>query len=480
MVGRIFRRWLYLTHRWIGIATCLLFAIWFASGLVMVYFPYPSLQRTEWVARQPPIDWSRVSVSPAEAARLMPDAVPRQLVLEMRGSEPVWRVQDWSGAEGQFRATDGNTLGGIQEAEALAIAESFSGLSAIQASLIHNDQWTVAGRYDRHRPLWKVHLDGPDDPHLYISSTTGEVVLDTSRTQRMWNWIGTVPHWIYFTVLRQDQPLWRQVVLWLSGPAILAAITGIWIGFLRLRLGRHRYSRRRMTPYSGWMKWHHVAGLAGGVPLLLWIFSGWLSVDPGHFFSGQGPGMEREMAYAGSLVPSPDLDAAALSRAAPDARRLAILSSAGMHIVRVESDTHAPVLLHAESLAPLNAYRKDLPQRLKDLYPSAAIVSASLVDRPDPYWYRVRGELPLPVLRVKLDDAASTWLHLNPHSGEVLGSLDRKDRLYRWLFDLFHMWDLPWLLERPLLRQAWIWLFSLLGLVTSISGAWIGWKRLTR
>ena len=36
-------KWLYLTHRWIGIVTCLLCAVWFISGLVMVYVPYPGL-----------------------------------------------------------------------------------------------------------------------------------------------------------------------------------------------------------------------------------------------------------------------------------------------------------------------------------------------------------------------------------------------------------------------------------------------------
>ncbi|WP_169805663.1 hypothetical protein [Novosphingobium rosa] len=35
-----------------------------------------------------------------------------------------------------------------------------------------------------------------------------------------------------------------------------------------------------MTPFDGWMLWHHVAGMMGGSFLLAWIFSGWLSVDP--------------------------------------------------------------------------------------------------------------------------------------------------------------------------------------------------------
>ena len=29
------KRWLYLIHRWTGIILCVLFAIWFVSGVVM-------------------------------------------------------------------------------------------------------------------------------------------------------------------------------------------------------------------------------------------------------------------------------------------------------------------------------------------------------------------------------------------------------------------------------------------------------------
>jgi hypothetical protein len=49
---------------------------------------------------------------------------------------------------------------------------------------IVRDQWTVAGSFDRHRPLWKVTLGDPAGAVLYISSQTGAV--DTRRTERLW------------------------------------------------------------------------------------------------------------------------------------------------------------------------------------------------------------------------------------------------------------------------------------------------------
>ena len=36
-------RTLILTHRYVGVATCLLFVMWFASGVVMMYVGFPQL-----------------------------------------------------------------------------------------------------------------------------------------------------------------------------------------------------------------------------------------------------------------------------------------------------------------------------------------------------------------------------------------------------------------------------------------------------
>ena len=50
-IMRRLRRWLYAVHRWIGIGTCLLFAMWFMSGVVMMYVAFPQLtNRERWSA----------------------------------------------------------------------------------------------------------------------------------------------------------------------------------------------------------------------------------------------------------------------------------------------------------------------------------------------------------------------------------------------------------------------------------------------
>src|ERR1700746_505790 len=37
----------YLTHRWIGIVLGILVFVWFGSGIVMIYYPYPELTESQ-------------------------------------------------------------------------------------------------------------------------------------------------------------------------------------------------------------------------------------------------------------------------------------------------------------------------------------------------------------------------------------------------------------------------------------------------
>ena len=62
------RKLLVYTHRWLGIAGCLLFVAWFLSGIVMMYARMPGLANEERLARAPALDLSTVTVSPADAA----------------------------------------------------------------------------------------------------------------------------------------------------------------------------------------------------------------------------------------------------------------------------------------------------------------------------------------------------------------------------------------------------------------------------
>ena len=55
------RKWLILSHRYLGIGLCLLLVMWFGSGIVMIYAGgMPSLTPESRRAHLPPLDFTRV------------------------------------------------------------------------------------------------------------------------------------------------------------------------------------------------------------------------------------------------------------------------------------------------------------------------------------------------------------------------------------------------------------------------------------
>ncbi|WP_331312550.1 hypothetical protein [Methylobacterium mesophilicum] len=296
-LGKAGRRWLLLFHRWAGIAAGLFFALWIGSGLVMLYVPFPVLTEAERLSRLAPIGWEDVAVGPDAALRAAGlGGVPAAFGLEMRGGEPVYRIAGRDDGRATVSARTGERLGPVTPEAALHLAAS--GFANARVTPVERDQWTVTARYDPLRPFLKVALGDPAGTELYVSRVTGAIALDTTRSERAWNWVGAVVHWIYLTPLRARVELWRTVLLWLSGFAALGALSGLAIGIWRLRL-RRRYAAGAVTPYRGLARWHHLFGLAGGIGLSTFILSGWISMNPNRWFASTAAPAAIGAAYAG-------------------------------------------------------------------------------------------------------------------------------------------------------------------------------------
>ena len=113
-------RVLVYTHRWMGIALGVLFVIWFASGIVMMYARMPELQTSERLARLQAIDPDSVRVSPPIAA----DTEITRLVINTIEMRPVYRIT----AQGQTQvifADTGEAVPKIDAQHALLIGNAF-------------------------------------------------------------------------------------------------------------------------------------------------------------------------------------------------------------------------------------------------------------------------------------------------------------------------------------------------------------------
>jgi uncharacterized iron-regulated membrane protein len=255
------------------------------------------------------------------------------------------------------------------------------------------------------------------------------------------------------------------------------AVSGIWIGILRVRL-RRRYSTSRITPYRGWMAWHHVTGFFAGVFVLTWMLSGWLSLNPGGFFAGRGPSREMLQRYASHDAPSMAGEWLSRPPAAAVEARFVWLAGKPLMLVSDRSGRQTSIDPATGMAAPLSDAA--IFEAARQLMPQAAMTMRRRLDQYDAYWYAHHQPRVLPVLRAGFDDAAQTWFHIDPRSGEILGRSDSSRRSYRWLFNALHSFALPLLVAW---RPAWdivMWLLSMLGLTISVSGIVIGWRRLVR
>src|SRR6188474_2469155 len=78
-------------HRWLGVALCVIFLLWFPSGIGMMYWDFPSVSDADRLQRSPALDPSTIRLSPAEAyARLDDEQPPDQVQLTTFDSRPVY------------------------------------------------------------------------------------------------------------------------------------------------------------------------------------------------------------------------------------------------------------------------------------------------------------------------------------------------------------------------------------------------------
>jgi len=307
------RKALLLTHRWLGIAGCVLFATWFFSGIVMMYARMPELSTADRLARLPAIVPDTVRVAPP----LAKDAEITRLLINTIETRPVFRVTS-QGKTRSFFADTGDAVPPTDSSQAVRIATQFHhGMFTLRYDerLTDADQWSfgVRGRM----PLHRLKAEDPDKTTLYVTENGGEVVLLTTQSGRFWGGAGAVLHWIYFTPFRRLSSAWNEFIVWTSIAGTIMCIVGIAWGLWRLSPLRGYRLRREphWSPYAGWMRWHHYAGLIFGVVTTTWIFSGLLSMDPFDWHPGTSPTREQRQRVSGGPIVAGELTPERLQRA---------------------------------------------------------------------------------------------------------------------------------------------------------------------
>ncbi|MEX1032132.1 MAG: hypothetical protein WDZ30_02105 [Cellvibrionaceae bacterium] len=476
------RRFLFLVHRYLGIGIGLIMAIWCLSGFVMMYMPYPSVSQQQLLRGNVPLDWQGCCDTSAFRSLGLVDI--NRFTVEMVGASPVVRFRASGRQNPIVDLSTSARLDTIPVARIEAVARVFKAQSNIDGEIVGQrevtrDQWTVTRYYDYHRPLHVFSADDPEGTEWYVSSATGEIVQLTTARQRFWNWLGSVPHWLYPTVLRQNDALWAQVVIGLSLAGVFLTAIGIYIGisqFKTLRSGRR-------SPYRGLALWHHYTGLVFGVFILTWVTSGLFSMNPWNLFDLGGGDAERKRIqglplYSGEVenfidrLPQADLSAETV--------RIEGYALFGKLYFLAYMADGSYRRFDGRSLQPRPINKGEWQRLNSAVTGDRSIASSGLLQQEDAYYYRHKAASELPVYRIILDNDDRTRFYLNATSGELMARYGRERRIYRWLFSGLHQLDLTRSIRSRPLWDILTWVLLLGVTLGTVTGTYMGFRRLTR
>lgn len=421
-------------------------AVWFATGTVISFVPFPALKADERLAKSEPLDIGAVHLPPSAVLGTLGDVDIERFRLISVGGQPRYVASIAAGGSVSIDAGSGALVPPIEAGAAARLAESHSGLASVRVEgPLEYDQWTVHDPYDPWRPLQRVTMGDAAGTVLYVSATTGEVVQRTQRVERAWNRVGAVVHWLNFAPLRWRDGLWHATVWCIALLGITLATAGLWLGITRTLQAR-RLRRSAASPYRGLLRWHHLAGLCVSVLIANWIVSGWLSLDRGLLFSSGQPSREQTARVrgislraaaeqVGSLAVAGIEGAREIELAALGARTLLIVRGTGPGLPRAIQLDAAPsatgILPDAQLVAGVEAAWSPL-----------RVVRVESIATGDPYARRNQ-PYPANARRLVLNDPEETWVQIDAATSEVISVVDASRRRYRWLVDGLHNLDFP-------------------------------------
>lgn len=477
---------LFFIHRWLGIAMCLLFAMWFASGIVMMYVEYPELTEEERITQLTEIDLNQVRLNPLQAYQSTNFTQGfSQLRMSNVLGRPAYEFVSDEGIPAVVFADSGDLLTALDDNRAIEAVRTSgfynAGLNPEYDGINEFDQWTLTTSLNSSRPLHRVNLNDDAGTVLYVSDKTGKIVRDTNRTEKMWNWLGSTVHWIYPAQLRKDVDLWIQVIIYISLIGIVSVVTGGIIGFMRIRI-RHPYRGKNYSPYHGIMKLHHVLGLVSLVFVATFIFSGLMSMGPWGIFESDFSQEEQIDRFTGfsqlSLEQLPDVRELDMQIPIKEIRWHSIDAEPLMVLVHSSnniSTQFSKVSPHNQSPVFIEKIAATIPKFI----PDSNLLSMDMIQSYDDYYYsRHNRYRPLPVYRAQFDDQEQTWFHVDLNTGEVVNRLTSATRLERWIYYGLHSLDFQILFSKRPLWDIVVIILSLIGLAFSITSIVIGWRSL--
>lgn len=483
-------RWV---HKWTGIIIAAFFAMWFISGIILLYHSYPRVttedryRHMETIAGESLPDLLSIP-GLADTTRVKSLSIARQ------NGENVWTISGISSRKDnpmdagsiisdKFVIKDSTLMPipGLTARGIDSIASRWADSDKIiKVDTLHKrEQWIMYERYEKHLPILKYYFDNPAESEIYISQKNGEVLQATTRSERIWSYFGAIPHKLYIPCLRTDVEIWKNVLLAGGLFCLAAAMSGMYMGVYYLFKNRQRH-HKFTSPFKKKMwRYHHITGLIFGIFLIAWGISGSLAMQrvPGWLVNYDGDYFISSSRFWGRK-PLPlskySLDYRDILNSYPDVKSISWTHFGNIPVYAVVSDDKE-IYVDASApgiVKPLDIPEEEIKKCVERYFGEGVTYTISLQNDYDEYYLSRNGGYPLPVWKIDIDNTDGSRLYVSPSDGYVK-YLNNNRIAKKWLFSATHYLGIKYFVLHQELRYAALWILSAGCLFVIISGACI-------
>ena len=472
-------------HSVTGTVIAVFFFMWFATGLVLIYHPYPRLDERMENHNRETIEADSLRPLAYYADSLVRDTI-QSVRLVQRVGQPLVQI---STADSSYTFCADTTEKRNKVTFDYCVAQAskwVTGRPARVDTLHERVQWILYERYERAMPIYRLTYDDADGHELFVSGKSGEVQQVTTRSQRIWAWLGAIPHKFYYPCIRKDVDLWKTVITIGGILCLLCALSGVvhgWTLQLRvLRRGRGWKNPFRKPVY----KWHHVLGLVFGLFILCWGISGSLAMQKvpkwlvpyERDYSMYAPDI-----WEGDSLPlqSFRLDYKKVLAHYPDVKQMEWHMIGGKPTYTLVVDSNEVFVDASDTvIRPLRVEADSVQVAMQRLYGTDTPVHVELMTAYDQYYMpSFDMTLPLPVYKATIGDADGSVYYIGTDT-DYCRFFNHNKKVRKWLFGAMHYLNINGLVTRPLLWHTCIWVLCVGGMIVSFTGILLGVRYLRR
>jgi uncharacterized iron-regulated membrane protein len=239
----IARRKLYAIHRWIGLIVGLQLLAWSGGGLLFSVLEIGEVRGELDMRPRPasPLDATTIRASTADVVHVASRRWGAERVVEIRlrnrRGAAVYEIRDADGeAIGSIDAKTGEVVRQLEPEEAGNVAlEDFAPEAAVTDVTLIESSPPLEYR-GKPLPVYRVALDHPKRPHIYVSRITGEVTARRNARWRLFDFF-----WMLHIMDYEEREDFNHPLLTVfSALAVLSALSGLVLHAVRANSRRNR------------------------------------------------------------------------------------------------------------------------------------------------------------------------------------------------------------------------------------------------